>query len=205
MFPHLRTRYVVAHAALRWVAAGLTGRPARAVQWQLGPQGKPALADSGLQLNLSHSGDWAMIAAHERDPVGVDLEQIHPARATPSMFGSITSDAERAALQRLPSREREVAFFRIWVRKEAVLKVLGVGLSRSLSSVDVPVGVVASHDAVGLRPPLAADRTLVLWDLPAPLGYLAAVVIEQPRDEPPRRPDAVQTIELPELLGAVQG
>lgn len=211
-FPWLRTRAAVAHAALRTVAARHLGVPPTSLRWAAGPSGKPWLPGTGLELNMSHAGDWGMIAIGHRNPVGVDLEAIAPLRASPDMIRAVTSTAERAAFAALPEREHAVAFFRLWVRKEAVIKALGTGLSRPLDTIDVPLSADAPPDGVVLRPSdadararpngepsRAPDLRLWLWDVPAPLGHLAALVVAQPRDEPPRPPGPLGWLGLDDL------
>ncbi len=198
-FPWLRTRYAVAHAALRTVAARCLGTAPTDVRWATGPYGKPFPAGSGLELNLSHAGDWGMIAVGHRCPVGVDIEAIVPGRAGPEMIRAVTSTAERAAFAALPVREHPRAFFRLWVRKEAVIKALGTGLSRPLDTIDVPLAAEAPPGGVVLRPSPAPGVRWWLWDVPAPLGHLAALVVGQPEGEPPRPPGSPEWLTLDDL------
>jgi 4'-phosphopantetheinyl transferase len=75
-----RRRFVVAHSALRRILAGYTARPAHELEFRSGPQGMPALAYSragmrpGLEFNLSHSANLALVAVAWERPVGVGLE-----------------------------------------------------------------------------------------------------------------------------------
>jgi 4'-phosphopantetheinyl transferase len=199
VFPWLRTRHVVAHAALRTVAARVLQRPPAALRWATGPYGKPYLPDADLELNMSHAGDWAMIAVGHRNAVGVDLEAIRPERAGPEMVRAVTSSAERATFARLPAHAHAIAFFRLWVRKEAVIKALGTGLSRALDTIDVPLGAAAPPDGVVLRPAPAPGLRWWLWDVPAPLGHLAALVVAQRQHEPPRPPGPPGWLTLADL------
>lgn len=211
VFPWLRIRYAVAHAALRTVAGRCLGVPPASLRWAAGPNGKPWLPGSGLELNMSHAGDWGLIAVGHRHVVGVDIEAIAPNRASPDMIRAVTSTAERAAFAALPEREHAVAFFRLWVRKEAVIKALGTGLSRRLDSIDVPLAADAPPDGVVLRPSDAdararhgdpstsPDLRWWLWDVPAPLGHLAAIVVGQPADEPERPPGPLGWLGLEDL------
>jgi 4'-phosphopantetheinyl transferase len=198
-FPWLRTRYAVAHAALRTIAARHLDTEPTALRWSAGPQGKPFLPGTALELNLSHTGDFGMIAVGHRHPVGVDIEAIAPGRASPDMIRAVTSTTERAVFAALPPREHAVTFFRLWVRKEAVIKALGTGLSRRLDSIDVPLGADAAPDGVVLRPVPAPGLRWWLWDVPAPLGHLAALVVGQPEHEPPRPPGPLGWLGLDDL------
>lgn len=203
-FPWLRTRYAVAHAALRTIAARRLGADPRALRWTIGRFGKPSLPGTGLELSLSHAGDWGLVAVGERDPMGVDLEAIVPERASPDMIRAVTSPAERAAFAALPAREHAAAFFRLWVRKEAVIKALGTGLSRPLDTIDVPLAPAAPEDGVVLRPSAsdggpAPGVRWRLFDVPAPTGHLAALVVRQPEHEPSRPPDPPRWLTLDDL------
>jgi 4'-phosphopantetheinyl transferase len=201
-FPWLRTRFAVAHAALRTVAARCLDRPPASLRFAAGPHGKPYLPDATLELNLSHAGDWGMIAVGHRHPVGVDLEAIAPKRVDAPMIRAVTSTAERAAFAAMPVREHVTAFFRLWVRKEAVIKALGTGLSRRLDTIDVPLAAEAPPDGVVLRPgPSHPDPGLRwwLWDVPAPTGHLAALVVGQPEHEPPVPPRPLRWLGLDDL------
>lgn len=207
VFPWLRTRYAVAHAALRTIAARHLGCERAALRWSAGPQGKPWLPGTGLELNMSHAGDWGMIAVGHRHPVGVDVEAITPDRASPELIRAVTSTAERAAFAALPAHEHAVAFFRLWVRKEAVIKALGTGLSRPLDTIDVPLAAEAPPAGVVLRPSQADAHAhdvppalrWWLWDVPAPLGHLAALVVGQPEHEPPQPPGPLGWLGLDDL------
>lgn len=199
VFPQLRTRHAVAHVALRTVVSRCLHVPFAALRWAKGPHGKPYLPEHGLEINMSHTGDWAMVAVGHRYPVGVDIEAIVPRRAGPSMVRMVTSSAERAAFARLPAAEHAIAFFRLWVRKEAVIKAFGTGLSRGLDTIDVPLGAHAPPDGLVLRPSPEPGVRWWLWDVPAPLGHLAALVVGQPEHEPPRPPGPVEVLTLADL------
>ncbi len=72
-----RTRWIRARTALRVILSGCTGSPPHEICFELGRHGKPALAGGGpLEFNLSHSGDWAMVAVAQGVPVGIDIERI---------------------------------------------------------------------------------------------------------------------------------
>lgn len=197
-FPWLRTRFAVAHAALRVVAARRLGVPPASLRWSIGPHGKPHLPGTGLELSLTHAGDWGMVAAGPH-PLGVDLEAIAPERASPAMIRMVTSPTERATFATLPAPAHAVAFFRLWVRKEAVIKALGVGLSRPLDTVTVPLDADAPPHGVVLDPAPSPAVRWWLWDVPAPTGHLAALVVGQPAHEPPRPPGPLGLLALDDL------
>lgn len=144
-FPHEsgRCRYVAGRGILRRLLAGYFGLPPEEMAFTYGPHGKPqlapSLAGSGLRLNFSHSGGWALYAiAHCRE-VGIDLESKQSGRAWPHLAPVVFSARERAELSGLPAAQKRETFFRGWTRKAAYVKGRGNGLSPPLDSFDVPL------------------------------------------------------------------
>jgi 4'-phosphopantetheinyl transferase len=78
-FARDRTRFVNAHAMMRRILAGYAVTDARALEFDVGEFGKPSLraeaARTGLEFNLSHSGDLALLAVSASGRVGVDVER----------------------------------------------------------------------------------------------------------------------------------
>lgn len=119
----------------RSLAAGLLldyamkahGLPDYAQRLHTGPHGKPLLdPDIGLYISLSHSGHWAALAV-AYCPVGIDVE--HDRRPLPvRIFPRVFTPEEQRRLQSSPDSP---TFLRLWTGKEAVLKLLGDGFSRS--------------------------------------------------------------------------
>jgi 4'-phosphopantetheinyl transferase len=143
-----RIRYGVAHAELRRLLGELTGTPPADLRFGReacprcgGPHGRPVLErpTGGPQFSLSHGGELVLVAVAPRR-VGVDVE---PVRDTPPEPGLVEwlHPAEQAVVRAAPEARRSAAFARLWTRKEAYLKGLGVGLGRALDADDVSVAV----------------------------------------------------------------
>ena len=101
-------------------------------QWQFieNEYGKPALLgiDAQLQCNLSHSGDFivlALVAGHE---LGVDIEYSNRARRFQALGERHFSETEVAILQALTGESEQQYFYELWTLKEACLKAVGSGL-----------------------------------------------------------------------------
>ena len=143
-----RDRYVASHAMLRLVLSRYVGASAEKLEFEVGDRGKPRLAqgrDFPLSFNLSHSGDAALLAVSGTPEVGVDLEEIRDDVDVRALSRSALSAAELRVLHSAPIERQRLLFFRSWVRKEAVLKGCGVGLSAKLEQV-VVLGSEASKD-----------------------------------------------------------
>jgi len=187
-----RRDYILAHAALRFVLAEGLGIPATAVGFQGGPSKenseaatKPSLKAgigdhshrSDLRFNLSHTRGMALIGVALGREVGVDIEWQRFMEDLDPMALSVMSAEELALWQALAAGNRNRAFFKVWTRKEAYLKAIGLGLYHSLQSVTVPVTATPLDQAE-----IVADRTRAdvwkVFDIPAPEGYSASVCWE---------------------------
>ena len=183
----LRRRFVIAHGALRGVLAGYLDAEPSELVFDVGAHGKPSLggevgARSGVEFNLSHSEDVALIAVARGRPVGVDVqrwsEDVEHLRLAERFFSLTERDALRG-LSHAPELMM-AGFFAAWTRKEAYVKATGHGIARGLHHFDVSL-------APGERARLLADRldseAVARWAIepldPAP-GYSGALVVPSP-------------------------
>jgi 4'-phosphopantetheinyl transferase len=170
--PRLRRRHVAAHHALRRLVGWWLEVPPQAVIIVTDPRGKPALGDRRLSFSLSHSGGWALIALTADGMVGVDVEFGERLHDVDQLAGRVVDQDALGAFSALPQERRTAAFLTTWVRKEAALKAIGLGLPGGMEHVRI------GHDPLRLRgdfihhPDLAR---LHLHDLPAVDGAAAAL------------------------------
>lgn len=173
-----RQRFLVAHGVLRELLARMLGLAPAALAFGAAESGKPCLlqAAGALHFNLSHSGDWVLHAICRGGPVGVDVEAVRPDLARLEDFESVFAAPERDGLYALPPGQRAAAFARFWVRKEAYVKALGDGLSRSLP--DICIGP-DPHGRITLlydRNPAPAPQRWVVADLEVDPVHAGCVV-----------------------------
>lgn len=91
-----------------------------------GEQGKPAFAEGHpLWFNLSHSGDDIALLMSDEGEVGCDIEVIRPRKNWQALANAVFSMTEHDELEREAPEERLAAFWRIWTRKEAIIKQRG--------------------------------------------------------------------------------
>ena len=120
--------WVAARAALRRIVGRYLGIAPQAVAFATGANGKPRLAPGAsvdLRFNLSHSGNIALIAVRLGQEVGIDVEELRPGIAGAAIARDVFTDHERAALAASVADE---GFFRVWVRREALAKAIGLGV-----------------------------------------------------------------------------
>ncbi len=138
--PADRDSYLYAHLLLRLVVARACDRPAAALCFRPGANGRPELVDGPgreeLDFNLSHTRGGVAVALGRGTRVGVDMEAQARVIEVEPLLPILCSAAERRWLEALPVAHRRAAFMRLWVTKEAYLKGLGCGLGREPSSVE---------------------------------------------------------------------
>ncbi len=76
---------------------------------------------AGIYWSISHKPKY-VAAVVSKDKVGIDIEEMKP-RAE-SLFAHVASDEEWELKERSWN-----TFFRYWTAKEAILKVIGIGIS----------------------------------------------------------------------------
>lgn len=101
-----------------------------------GEQGKPAFVDDRpLWFNLSHSGDDIALLLSDEGEVGCDIEVIRPRDNWQALANAVFSVAEHDELERETPAQKLSAFWRIWTRKEAIVKQRG-GSAWQIVSID---------------------------------------------------------------------
>jgi 4'-phosphopantetheinyl transferase len=167
-FPRDRRRFLAARGTLREILGAYLDRPPATLAVAYGAQGKPALDPpdaAGLDFNLSHTADVALVALARGRPVGVDVEARRELTDMMAVAARVMTREELDAFEALPPGARAAAFFALWTRKEAYMKAVGAGFSLP------PEGFAVS----GL-----AAAGWSLRDLDPPAGYAACVAVRGP-------------------------
>jgi 4'-phosphopantetheinyl transferase len=173
-----REHYIVAHGVLRDVLVRYLHSEPRQLEFSTNDYGKPALDSHKLEFNLSHSGDFALIAITRERKVGVDVERIRPELECESIARRFFSPNEVFELMALPAEQRGMAFFNGWTRKEAYIKAQGMGLSMPLDSFDVSLTPNERAILRATRPDAQAAFHWTLLSLDVDPNYAAAVAVE---------------------------
>lgn len=175
-------RFSVGRGVLRFILGQVTGIPPRDLAFVANEHGKPALAGSpkvrGLHFNLSHARGLVAVAVAHGRRVGVDVAWVGGAAPFDRVAERFFSPAERAALQRAPEALRRERFHTIWVRKEALLKGIGDGISARIYETDFsgPRGEAQDRAAPVARD---AERWEVSDVTGLPTGYVASIAVER--------------------------
>jgi 4'-phosphopantetheinyl transferase len=165
-FARDRDRYVARRALLRLVLAAHRGIDPADLRLHAGRGEKPRLlgADPAPDFNASNTPGRAAIAV-SRTPgrrLGVDIERVRPLPdfdlVAPTVFTAREMDRWWAGSAD-DSAARSELFFRIWTRKEALLKAEGFGLAIAPRTVDVPLDPLPSGRVIAAERRVPGSRS----------------------------------------------
>ena len=167
---HERERRLLAYALHRLMVARVLGRDPARVEIGRMASGMPMVAGlPNIATSLSHADDFVAIAvARDAGMIGVDIEPIEHESLLNGLAGNVLHPQES---------DRDGALIDAWVRKEAVLKAIGSGLSVDMNAFRSGQGAVVAELAMaaGLRAwslRVCADRAHLGLALPTPDGLL---------------------------------
>jgi len=160
-FDHHRARYVRARAGLRMILSAYLRIEPGAIGLRYGKAGKPFLEDtsSGLEFNLTNSGDLALVALSVGTPIGVDCERIRDRGDMVAIADRMFTPEQAARIAAAPPEERLRQFHVTWTALEAEVKADGRGL-------------------LGRHRPAAQAAPRIGHCVPEP-GFIAAVACER--------------------------
>lgn len=95
--------------------------------------GKPYLKNNELYFNISHDKNITVLVTSDNE-IGVDLEYL---TYRPSVVKKYFNLKEQNIIKK--SRQKEYDFTKIWVMKEAYVKMKGMGITYGLQNVDTVV------------------------------------------------------------------
>jgi len=179
LVPAARTQFVLSRSFLRIVLGRYLAIEPVDVRFRTAKHGKPELADSSLQFNLSHTEGITVIALCRDWRVGVDVERIRENLKPLELAQRFFSKKEVDWLRAQPAAERFSAFFACWAAKESYIKALGDGLSMPLADFGIiPLGGNKKLELEIYANPGAA-RLWSVWQLDLGTGLRSALAVEK--------------------------
>ncbi len=173
-----RLLFLSARVATRNILAGYLGQPNAEIEFMQYGNGKPSIGQSKYPIfdfNIAHSGSCVLIAVAPCH-VGVDVERINPAFDPDSVLGLSLSASEVEEWRN--SGNRLTVFYKFWTRKEAILKMNGIGIVHRLTHIPAQdghhqigpdeIGTVADVNVVSFLP---CDSHIGSLCLPAHIGF----------------------------------
>lgn len=140
----LRNRYIAAHVGLRILLNNRYGYALEKIEFIKKSSGKPFInTDEKISFNISYSGNFAAIGLDYGDDIGVDIEVSRPISDASELAAAHFTQCEQTELRRAARSSAAAlsrAFLKVWVRKEAVVKAIGCGLSVPLNAIECGCG-----------------------------------------------------------------
>lgn len=131
--------YAATRTALRHALAARVGLPACQLRFERDSAGRPRLAptqsaaSAKIDFNVSHSEQHALIALSVERRVGVDIE-IRDADLNWRALAKVAlAGSEEVRIATLRAHLQLDAFYDVWTAKEALLKALGIGITREMT------------------------------------------------------------------------
>lgn len=171
-----QTRTRAARAILRTLLSYYLPQTAASFVFQTTAQGKLFLPDDILKFNLAHTKQMAVYAFTLNHEVGVDLERQREKMDFTNVAKRFMGTTEYDYWSQLTPEFQIELFFKIWARKEALVKCTGEGLSgplRELNSIDAH-GELCQQ----IPYPTLTNVTLQLQDLPTINEFYGALAID---------------------------
>ncbi|XP_041357277.1 uncharacterized protein LOC121374296 [Gigantopelta aegis] len=144
---------MIGRLLMRKVIADITGIPYKDIILGRTEKGKPFLRNplpeelSGFSFNLSHQGDYAIVAANSDRLVGVDIMKVEPrSRSADEFFSTMQRQLTAQEWQTVKNQTSEMLqlkmFYRHWCLKESLVKALGIGIGFEVGRLDFHIQTV---------------------------------------------------------------
>jgi len=101
------------------------------IELRKGNNGKPYVKDFPVHFNVSHAGDYVVVAIADQE-IGIDIEQME--KIDMRIAKRILSSYEYDDLVSEDTEDQLQHFYSLWTLKESYVKLLGTGLSMPLDS-----------------------------------------------------------------------
>lgn len=174
-----RYRYIVAQYFLREFLSYYLQIDFDKVAISYSKSGKPYLnakINSNLKFNYSHSGDYIIYAFTSDDEIGVDIEEIKDIPEFDELSRTHFSDEEQSIYFALKNTdEKKQLFYKIWTRKEALLKAEGSGITIDLKSLTVFDTKDKNVNQVKVK---FLNKDYSISDIPLDVNYTSSVAID---------------------------
>lgn len=128
-----RNQFIICRSILKFVLAAYTKLDAKSIQLDYHFNKKPYLSSHPwLYFNVSHSEDFAVIAISLKK-VGIDIEYIAKDFTFTNVLPDVFDNNEVLAIQKAVDIKH--TFYKLWTRKEALVKALGTGIDDDFKNI----------------------------------------------------------------------
>lgn len=169
--PDDQLRFGCARGLLRILLGQYTNQPPDRIEFTAGVNQKPELNGAvGWQFNVSHSADLVLIAIG-KVRVGVDLEWVNPDFSFRDVLPVSFSPDEQHYID--ACSDARSCFYRLWTRKEALVKATAKGMDGAFDRVPSLPGIHPANAQV-----IGQDGHWTVHSFAVADGYPAAVAFD---------------------------
>ena len=171
--------YLCSRGILRMILSLYIGENPESLVIRITPSGKPFLPFTGVQFNISHSGDRFICGISLKNQIGIDIQEQYSISSLQRIIENFFSPAEIEYLSSLPDYGLyQEHFFAIWTAKEAYLKAVGYGIKGSFTRLSMLPESVSLRSFLLDHPELDnTPRNWMIRTLDIAQGYTAALAI----------------------------
>ena len=181
-FERDRMQFIMRRGILKQIIAKYLAIEPKNLLFEYNRFGKPFLNSDflkhDLRFNMSHSKNIALYCISYQKDVGIDIEYIREDVEFQQIIHRFFSHKEKEFIQKITIDKRREAFFRIWTRKEAVLKALGKGISFPIQMVNVPYNRSNFIIRINNVDDQCKESSWYVQDLLPANNYIASIAIE---------------------------
>ena len=134
---HKQESYRITRATLKLLLQYYVDKAPYPIALYKNNYGKPYIKGNALYFNVSHTDGMSIISFSKSNEIGIDLEHIKCDNNIINISKKYFTKRERFWIENLPKSEQIEGFLHCWVRKEAYIKALDVGLNLPLDSFNV--------------------------------------------------------------------
>ncbi len=176
-----RSHFIAARGILRNILSRYINIAPHNIEFEYGEKGKPSLIleqnQRKIYFNLAHSNHLAIYAITSINHLGIDIEYSKRNIEALDIAERFFSKNEIASLRVLPSAEQLSGFYKIWTRKEAFVKAIGVGLSHPLDQFSVDGSLDKSAIKLHTQNP-SIKNDWYIYNVAISQEYVAALSLE---------------------------
>jgi len=176
--PTARTAFIVSHGYLKAVLSVYLKLPAHDIDYTTGRYGKPYVDPPLCAFSFSHTNNHWAVALHldPKQEIGIDIENTCRFLKNPFRLKKLVlTQKENQELLHTETTSLSVKLARIWVRKEALLKAAGMGLSSPMAKLHM--GSADGPTYVNFQDSQGVLRYWTVFDLQLPASLAGAIAV----------------------------
>ncbi len=178
----LADRYIISHGILRSILTYYIDQSPSGLELINNTHGKPFLKNSTIEFNMSHSRNMVCYVIAFNNKVGVDIEFYNTTIDVIGMLELVFTKKEVELIKSLDIDEQYNTFYKLWTKKEALVKAVGKGLSYPINTIEV-IKLLSGQNILLTDKNNELQQEWYCYELKTPKDYFGAIGIQNKIDE----------------------